>query len=303
VPEDFKEVRRRWSRSIVAARGWRHPRFAERYEAGNREAVWRDLHKRDLRKRTSQEVFDDAVACVRLTMRRVRANIELLADGLAERGYAFCTPTQVHIPPSPSDLATLATLEDRYGPLPLTLRLFYEEVGSVDFRQSPDQLVHEWDDPEVSASSLEALGEYDPLYMTPVADLAEDAERELPRLCRNFLDPPGSGRLKCWLAPDECHKANCSGAEDYHVYLPEPAVDFPLVGAWVGKPGRILGNAKQYPWPKAFGPSEFFLSHLRECFLNAGFRGKSNPEDEGSGRRLPPRWAPLRQLGAKLLPV
>jgi hypothetical protein len=44
------------------------------------------------------------------------------------------------------------------------------------------------------------------------------------------------------LAPDECHKANYSGAEDYHVYLPEPAVDFPLVGAWVGTPDRILRN-------------------------------------------------------------
>jgi hypothetical protein len=149
----------------------------------------------------------------------------------------------------------------------------------------------------------ELSGEYDPLYVTPIAKLAEDAERELAGLSRNVQHPAASARLKCWLAPDECHKANYSGAEDYHVYLPEPAVDFPLVGAWVGKPDRILRKVKQYPWPEAFGPSEFFLSHLRFCFLNAGFRGKTDPEDQGSGRRLPPRWPPLHQLAAKLLPI
>gem|GEM_PF-6944479 len=41
---------------------------------------------------------------------------------------------------------------------------------------------------------------------------------------------PGDARLQCWLAPDQCHKANYSGGEDYQVVLPEPAVDFPLVG-------------------------------------------------------------------------
>jgi hypothetical protein len=88
----------------------------------------------------------------------------------------------------------------------------------------------------------ELSGEYDPLYVTPIAKLAGDAERELAGLSRNVQHPAGSARLKCWLAPDECHKANYSGAEDYHVYLPEPAVDFPLVGACVGKPDGILRN-------------------------------------------------------------
>jgi hypothetical protein len=303
VPEDFQEVRRRWSRSIVASRDGRPRRFAERYDAGHREAVWKELHKLDLRKPTSQDVFDDAVTCVRLTMRRVRANVEILTEGLAAQGYAFLKPAEAHIPPTPSDLATLTMLEDQYGPLPLTLRLFYEEVGSVDFCQDTDQMVHGPEESETSASSLETLGEYDPLYVTPVAELARDAESELPRLSRELLDTPGSARLKCWLAPDECHKANYSGAEDYHVYLPEPAVDFALVGAWVESPESTLMKAKEYLWPDVFGPSEFFISHLRRCFSNAGFRGRTDPDDQGSGRRLAPQWAPLHPLVARLLPV
>src|SRR5690242_8536974 len=70
VPEDFEQVRRRWGRKVVPGAARRPTRFAERYEAGERGAVWNELHRLDLRRRTSQEAFDDAVVCVRLTMRR-----------------------------------------------------------------------------------------------------------------------------------------------------------------------------------------------------------------------------------------
>src|SRR5215204_1148207 len=104
VPEDFQRVQKRWSRNIKARRWSRRTRFAERYEAGDRERVWDELHKRDLRRSTSKEVFDDIVECVRLTMRRVRSNIEDLALGLTELGYEFACPECVHVPLTPADL-------------------------------------------------------------------------------------------------------------------------------------------------------------------------------------------------------
>ena len=299
-PEDFPKVRRRWSRKIKAQGKGRRTRFLERYEAGDREGVWDELHTLDLRRSTSMQVFDEAEACVRLTMKRVRSNIEHLARALAGPGYEFRSPEHVHVQPTPADLAALAVLEELYGPLPLTLRLFYEEVGSVDFRQNPDQMVRD-DALRATASPLLTLGEHDPLFVTTPTDLAERAACELPRLTRPFGEPPGNARLLCWLAPDEFHKANYSGGEDYHVYLPEPAVDFPFVGVSLDHPDPILANENQYPPRDDFGPSEFFLSYLRRSFLNGGFRGQSNPD--GEGPRLAPQWEPLQQIAAQLLAV
>ena len=90
------------------------------------------------------------------------------------------------------------------------------------------------------ASELEILGEYDPLVIGP---LDEDAEESGSR--------PGS----FFLAPDEFHKANYSGGENYQVALPDARADFPLIPL-----------------------DEFFISYLRETFAGGGFRGrKSRP--------------------------
>jgi hypothetical protein len=301
VPEDFQEVRRRWSREIVAGGAQGRSRFADRYEGGARTAVWDELHRLDLRRPTPEEVLAEIVACVRLTMRRVRANFECLVDGLPGLGYEFWCPEDAHVPPSPDDLTTLAAVEAGYGPLPLTLRLFYEEVGSVDLRQSIDQIVYEDDNRRATTSPVRTLGEYDPLFVTPLARLAQSAERDLPRLSRPFGEPPGGARLRCWLAPDMFDKANRSGGEDYHVYLPEPAVDFPLVGAYLEDAEPILDNEDLYPPLGELGACEFFLSHLRRSFDNGGFRGSFNPS--GTGPRRGAEWEPLRELAARLLPV
>jgi hypothetical protein len=57
-----------------------------------------------------------------------------------------------------------------------------------------------------------------------------------------------------FLAPDECHKANYSGGENYHVALPDSAADFPIQGM--------------------SGVDELFVPYLRATLANGGFRGK-----------------------------
>jgi hypothetical protein len=298
---------RRWGRAIFAPRSSDRPHLAERYQAGDREWAWTELHELDLRQPTSQDVFDDAVECVRLTMRRVRTNVEILVAGLTALGYEF-ERTPAHVPPTPADLSKLAELENRYGPLPLTLRLFYEEVGTVDLRQNMDQWDSMADDSE-GPESLGALCAYDPLCVTGVSSL--DGVRSL--ITRRHLDPPSRrDRLRFHMGPNEHPKCRiyCDGAAfagilmAYYVFLPEPAVDFPLVGAWTDLSEPVSKTVRQRLAREGHGrPDEFFMTHLRQCFLNAGFRGKSGYQCEDWRERHPPRWAPLRELAAKLPPV
>jgi hypothetical protein len=301
VPEDFGLVRQKWARVIVPGAPNALTRFAARYAVGEERAVWDELYRLDPRCPTPQAVWDDAVECVRLAMRRVRSNVETLVKSLHGLGHQFWYPADAHRLPCESDRGALDDLEALCGPLPLTLRLFYEEVGSVDFRQSPDQLVKWMDEGRAQASPLQLLGEEDPLVVFPVTRLVEEAKKTLPRLSRLFTEPPGTSRLYCCLAPDECFKAGYGGGENYNLYLPEPAVDFPLVGAWTENADACLANEDQYPVHQHFGPSEFFISHLRHCFQGGGFRGRSDLET--AGRRVAPQWEELRRIAGGLLAI
>jgi hypothetical protein len=55
-------------------------------------------------------------------------------------------------------------------------------------------------------------------------------------------------------APDEFHKANYNGGENYHVWLPDPNADF-----------RIIGM---------YEIDENFVSYVRATLAHGGFRGK-----------------------------
>ena len=200
-------------------------------------------------------------------MRRVRANVELLVERLVAAGYRFQKPDQVHILPTAPRLAFLNELEARVGPIPLSLRSFYEVVGTVDLTQSLEQLV-QWHEPDrESASELQTLGEYDPLVVGPLDDEAEEC-----------ADRPGW----FYLAPDEFHKANYSGGENYHVALPDPRADFPIRGM--------------------YDIDEFFVSYLRATFAGGGFRGCTEADEERAWK-VPPGLEVTKALADGLAPI
>jgi hypothetical protein len=84
------------------------------------------------------------------TMSRVRTNVELLVERLAAAGYELERPEEAHVPPRAALAEQIDELETRVGDLPLSLRGFYEVVGTVDLTQSSGQLV-QWHLPERSA--------------------------------------------------------------------------------------------------------------------------------------------------------
>src|SRR5262249_25055979 len=128
------------------------PSYIERYRAGDHEAVWSELTA--LGPAVRQEpVYTEARAVARETMRRVRANVETGTDPLRQTGYRFGQLSRRHglrgeteppVPapgylgpltdPPPDIQSRIERTEAHYGALPLSLRAWYETIGTIDFR-------------------------------------------------------------------------------------------------------------------------------------------------------------------------
>ncbi len=244
--------------------------FLSRYQTGQYSEVWADLMALDESVRSSK-YFSDAYAVAHETMRRVRRNVEMVHQRLLQIGYRFADPKQTHIPPTEDTSATLDEVEHSVGYLPLSLRAFYEEVGSVDFTQSKGQLIHDYKPERSQASEIDILGEEDPLVVASIHELHAETQQVAKRLYFCF-------------SPDEFHKADYSGGENYHVWLPNARADF-----------RIEGM---------YGINEYFVEYLRATFKSGGFRGRVEPleEDEERCRKVSPRLRVITQLAVDLVP-
>ena len=175
----------------------------KRYLSGERERVWDELQLIGPAALTNA----DAQAVAAETMRRVRRNCEALVARLRLLGYDFSRfPHGERRSPAPVPLAPptdegLDELEREAGPLPLSLAVFWREVGAVDLiGRHPD-----WPDG------------LDPLVLDP------------PEGALAWIDSTEQGEeegIFAALAPDDLHKDNTSGGEPYGVMLPCPAADF-----------------------------------------------------------------------------
>jgi hypothetical protein len=129
--------------------------YLERYVAGKHEQVWAELQALGAAVR-EEPLYADALAVARATMRRVRHNIEVLIPRLEGLGYEFGygwaeggnfpsgLAWPLFTPPAPDITTTIAELERRVGTLPLSLRAFYEVVGSVNFVGKPPESWTGW---------------------------------------------------------------------------------------------------------------------------------------------------------------
>ena len=136
--------------------------YLDRYRAGEHVAVWRELAALGPAVR-DQPTYDDARAVARETMTRVRHNVELLVARLQALDFRFVEPARAHEPPTPALLARLDALEAQAGPLPLALRAFYEEVGSVCLMGSHPRLSSYATRPDLSSATKlvrDALAEH-----------------------------------------------------------------------------------------------------------------------------------------------
>jgi len=217
----------------------------QRYCAGEHEQVWTELMEYQAKVR-QEPLFLEAMQVARETMTRAKKNIELLKNRLVRIGYQFAYPDEVIVPPEPDVAAKIARLERCAGPLPLSLRAWYEIVGSVNFIGAHP----EW----------EARHSNDPLVVDPLAFALEEY-REWWESCAEF----GAEEMAPYavpVAPDEMHKATISGTPPssvviYNIPLPSPTADAVLRE----EPHRTT-----------------FVNYLRTCFRWGGFPGFEHAE-------------------------
>ncbi|WP_437994369.1 hypothetical protein [Sorangium sp. So ce145] len=186
------------------------PRWVERYEAGEHEAVWSEIAALEDSVRDGA-VLDEAAAVARSMMTRVRTNLERIVEALKKRKYAFAAGSAKKAFPGPSAKAgkELAAIEELLGgPLPLSLRAFYEVVGSVDLTEVFDA---KYDD---KALFFSGYGQFDPIVVfRPAATLeilrprVAAEERHLPELRRPIK--------KLEIGTDPAHKAAPTNPNDW----------------------------------------------------------------------------------------
>lgn len=259
---------------MCASNNYRRRSYLERYERGRCEEVWLELTA--LGPVIRQEpLYRDAVAVARETMGRVRHNCELLVERLKTLEYRFSCehedkpylPVQLA---DATDLAWLDQAERTHGPLPLSARLLYETIASIDFRG---------DHPTLSTYSdagwrgSEHVPYTDPLcivFFDPMDDTVEGVSSE--------AIPPLGRFASFFVMPDIVMKAGASGGMPTEMIFPNPAMDAHFIhGDW---PGMLL------------------VSYLRLSFTWGGFAGFSYlPEAAAKAK------AELAFLTKDLLPI
>lgn len=263
--------------------------FLERYQNGDYRLVWAELVALGEVVREAP-LFDDAMAVARETMRRVRHNATLVRQRLITLDYRFVRPNQVLSAPEPMQLAHLEAL---IGPLPLSLRAWFEIVGGVDFRGShptlcscyrDDRLLPEFR-PHDDGDEHAALFPYyaDPLYFWDV-DEALDL----------VADEDARSAISTWFCvPVWFGKAGVSGGV-YYLDLPSTGMDVRLQGE--PHETTFVGYLRT-----AFEWSGFPGHHLHTADSFAGWRRKWQLETPD------PRWSipheQLRHLSEGLLPL
>lgn len=218
--------------------------FLDRYLYGEYKQVWDELYAQG--EAIHQEsLLEDAVAVAEETMLRVRTNIELITARLYSLGYAFGTYpdghtkiygyTQPHHQPKRNIEKEIAEFEqlEGVGKLPLSVKLFWQIVGDVDWMGYHPLL------PEYS----------DPLVVYPID--AARSEYEDWRYAVNELDIEAE-QFGIPIAPDYFHKDNVSGGSPYSILVPNASID------------AVLAYERH---------QTTFVNYLRICFAYGGFPG------------------------------
>jgi hypothetical protein len=233
-------------------------RFLDRYRQGEYKQVWDELLAQGEAIRR-EPLFTDASAVAHETMQRVRQNIEVLIPRLRTLGYHFGefwgedplphwrreassseeSPTFLPFVPPPSEVHQyLEQLEQAVGPLPLSLRVFYAEVGGVNFLGT-----HPTWAPFIELERL------DPLYLDPLtAETLDDFLKGYADYQRYSDDWPGTP-FTLNLAPDSYRKYNISGGPPYGMAVPDARIDGLFLHEW---------------------HHTTFVDYLRVCFLSGG---------------------------------
>lgn len=240
------------------------PNWTDRYLAGECREVWREMTQAGPALRDDPTRWGDAEEVARETVRRARSNIAQIHELLTAEGYQFARGENALRPPAPDVHEQLSEIEHAIGEIPLSLKVWLEDVGSVDLTGSHPSWEFEYTDPLVVDCQLDEVVE-------------EHRDREET----GWYATAGTTLFPLSLSPDYMHKADVSGGPPYFVGLPNRSVD----ALWEND---------------TLHPQTLFVDYLRSALLEwGGFPGWARREPDFARPNQPFPEA-LRRLAADL---
>lgn len=228
-------------------------RFYDRYLEGFYQEVYDELLA-EQEQVFEEQSYEDALLVAREIMKRVRYNVELLIPRLHDLGYQFgegffedMSPEEramvendapIFKEPDPKTPEKVLLLEQLTGTLPLSLKCWYEEVGSIN-------LVGLFPSHSDRGFGLEYGCILDPLFIYSIEMAIKMVTRYINKGVWN-RDPSLA------LSPDNYFKYGFGGSGAYTIKLPCKAFDAPL----------LLERHHTT-----------FINYLRLCFRWGGFPG------------------------------
>jgi hypothetical protein len=144
------------------------PSYLDRYRLGEHEQVWEELLALGGLIR-QPPLYDQALAVARETMTRARANIELLVPRLNALGYRFAHPDRAFVPADEETRRLAEQVEKRAGPMPLSLQVWFEDVGEVNFMGVHPKLSTYVQSPDAQHTAQDFLSLFTKYGGSPVA--------------------------------------------------------------------------------------------------------------------------------------
>ena len=228
------------------------PRWLERYDAGEHEAVWREMREAGIAALT----IDEAGAVATRTMDRVRKEILRVVAILKDDDYRFGLEGPVG-DPSKTRIKDLAAIEKSLGgPVPLSFRAFHMAMGTVDLSPDPDAM---------SSTTFQKLEWLDPLQVAPISVTRDLAAKEVTRTKKAWVEalrlPPD---LFFAMSPDRKGRHDSEEDEPYMLEAFEQGAD------------GLVRQGSREPVP--------FVDYLRTTLANGGFAKLDKHEHAAEAR-------------------
>ena len=258
--------------------------WLQRYREGQHDQVWTELRELGGAVRRPGLAQAAQLVCDEMA-RRARHNVEVIVGRLAEQGYRFHanddarTPVAPWAPPTAQAAQHAAWLQERFGPVPMTVLSWLRIVGDVWLvgthpqwpeSASGDPLVIELEGSRYPSGSIG--GYYEEAFQ---------AWHEVRAWHERAGQDPDARPFTLDVAPDRLFKDNTSGGAPYGIIVPDPCAD-----------GQFAGEEGDDPVP--------FVSYLNNAFAHGGFPYGEYPWLPGPGSS---EVQVKRSLNQDLLPL
>ena len=237
--------------------------YLSRYQQGECQHVWQELYTLGTNVHQA-DVYPDAWAVAIETMKRVRHNVEILIPRLEELRYQFgyewmkeewsdvdeewiAIQPALYAPPPVNILEQILHFETLAGPLPLSLKAFYREVGEVNFFGKHLTWEHLFEREKPSGQPPSNL---DPLAVIGLSEkIFADYISWQEAMQKQGLE---TSSYPLMISLDYDLKYNVSGSGAYEIEIPQATADAMLLNEW---------------------HQTTFVNYLRICFQYGGLPG------------------------------